>query len=156
MRIGEVLSAQLDRPAESLWHMRNGYALCTRAGLDAIAELLATLHPNQRDALCEKLCIGLHSLVEVTDVETIEAVGESRPTVSQTFCSALPVAYSDVPAKHWKPFASLVLEAAYEASLWAAVLNARRGASNIVEVDRLGDLVGRNSEAYCAYGLQFA
>jgi hypothetical protein len=27
-------------------------------------------------------------------------------------------------------FASLVLEAAYEATLWAAVLNAQRGASN--------------------------
>ncbi len=38
----------------------------------------------------------------------------------------------------WRPFAELVLEAAYEATLWAAVLNAQRGASSIVLLTRLG------------------
>jgi len=38
--------------------------------------------------------------------------------VSQVFCSALPVAYSDVPPIHWRAFATLVLEAAYEATMW--------------------------------------
>ena len=41
-------------------------------------------------------------------------------------------AYTDVPASHWAPFASLILEAAYEATLSAAMLNAQRGVSNIV------------------------
>jgi len=52
--------------------------------------------------------------------------------VSQAFCSALPVAYTRIPATHWKPFASLVLEAAYEATMLAAILNKQRGASNVV------------------------
>jgi hypothetical protein len=58
--------------------------------------------------------------------------------VSQAFCSALPVAYTQVPARHWQAFASLVLEAAHEATMWSAVLNAKRGASNVVLLTLLG------------------
>jgi hypothetical protein len=71
--------------------------------------------------------------VEVTDGE-----GPQRAHVSQVFCSALPVAYSGVRSAHWKPFASLVLEAAYEATLLAAVVNKQRGMSNVVLLTRLG------------------
>jgi hypothetical protein len=71
-------------------------------------------------------------------VEVTEAEGAGRPRVSQAFCSALPVAYSAVAPAHWEPFAVLVLEAAYEATLWAAVLNAQRGASNLVFLTMLG------------------
>jgi hypothetical protein len=39
--VGTALSAKLGRPVAHLWEMRNGYALCTREGLDAIARLLA-------------------------------------------------------------------------------------------------------------------
>src|SRR5450759_4414247 len=120
--LGKALGEALDQPVEALWEMQNGYALCTRAGLDAIAEHLGELQPKQVDILRSKLCIGIHRDVEVTD-----AAGESRPLVSQAFCSALPVDYSDVPRSHWESFGSLVLEAAYEATLAATVLNAQRG-----------------------------
>ena len=80
-----------------------------------------------------KLCIGVHTDVEVTD-----APGEHRQLVSQAFCSALPIAYTHVSARHWRAFASLVLEAAYEATMWSAVLNARRGASKVVLLTLLG------------------
>src|SRR5450759_3482526 len=113
--------------------MQNGYALCTRAGLDAIAEHLGSLQPKQVDILRGKLCIGVHRDVEVTD-----AAGESRPLVSQAFCSALPVAYTHVPPSHWKPFALLILQAAYEATMSAAILNAQRGTSNVVLLTQLG------------------
>jgi hypothetical protein len=76
---------------------------------------------------------GVHRDVEVTDV-----AGEHRPLVSQAFCSALPVAYTGVPPSHWEAFASLVLQAAYEATMSTAVLNAQRGASNVVLLTRLG------------------
>ena len=101
--------------------MRNGYALCSRAGLDAIADHLGALQQEQVDILHGKLCIGVHRDVEVTD-----AAGEHRPLVSQAFCSALPVAYTRVSPSYWEAFASLVLQAAYEATMSAAVLNARR------------------------------
>jgi len=34
--LGKALGEALDQPVEALWEMQNGYALCTRAGLDAI------------------------------------------------------------------------------------------------------------------------
>jgi hypothetical protein len=79
-----------------------------------------------------RLRIGLHHDVEVTDAD------HPFPIVSQAFCSALPVAYSQVGRHDWARFASLVLEAAYEATLWAAVLNARRGGSTTVLLTSLG------------------
>jgi hypothetical protein len=131
--VGAALSAATKLPISDLWTMRNGYALATRPGLDAIARHLRALAPDQVDALRAKLKIGIHRDVEVT-----QAKGPHRPLVSQAFCSALPVAYSRVPPAHWEPFAVLVLEAAYEATLWAAVLNAQRGLSNVVFLTLLG------------------
>jgi hypothetical protein len=113
--------------------MQNGYALCSRTGLNAIAGHLAALGPDELDHLRGKLSVGIHSDVEVTDLS-----GDRRPTVSQAFCSALPVAYTSVPPAQWRPFASLILEAAYEATMWAAVLNGQRRKSNKVFLTFLG------------------
>jgi hypothetical protein len=131
--VGEALSGAVGRPITDLWHMRNGYAMCSREGLDAISTHLARLRLEQIDALRGKQCIAVQRDVEVTDARNGQG-----PLVSQAFCSALPVAYTSVPSRHWRPFASLVLEAAYEATMWAAVLNAQRGASNIVLLTLLG------------------
>jgi hypothetical protein len=131
--LAAALAGQTGRPVEALLTMQNGYALCSQAGLDAIAQHLAALHAEALDALRGKLQVGVHADVEVTDAE-----GPLRPAVSQVFCSALPVAYGRVPRARWQAFATLVLESAYEATMWAAVLNARRGASNVVLLTRLG------------------
>jgi hypothetical protein len=131
--LGTALSSAMKLPVGNLWRMQNGYALGSQAGLDAIARHLGALATDQIDILRGQLRIGLHRDVEVT-----EAAGPDRPRVSQAFCSALPVAYSRVPPAHWEPFALLVLEAAYEATMWAAVLNAQRGVSNVVFLTLLG------------------
>ncbi len=131
--LGAALSGGTSLPVGELWTMQNGYALATQKGLDTIDRHLKTLTADQIDTLRGKLCIGIHRDVEIT-----EAAGPNRPQVSQSFCSALPVAYSGVPPAHWQPFASLVLEAAYEATMWAAVLNAQRGAPNVVFLTLLG------------------
>jgi hypothetical protein len=139
--LGAGLSAALEQPLEALWVMQNGYALCSRDGLDAIGKHLGALAPEPLDVLRGKLRIGIHRDVEVTD-----ATGGEGPLVSQAFCSALPVSYTSVPPVHWKPFASLVLEGAYEATMWAAALNARRGASNVVLLTSLGGGAFGNDE----------
>jgi hypothetical protein len=131
--LGAALRAELGQPATPLWEMRNGYALCTLEGLLAIEGLLETLDESALDALRGCLRIGVHRNVEVTDVGL-----SAPPVVSQAFCSALPVRYSRVPREHWKAFATLVLEAAYEATLCAAIENVGRGGSNIVLLTRLG------------------
>jgi hypothetical protein len=143
-KLGEALSGALGMGVSALWKMQNGYALCTRVGLDAIAGYLRTLDSTQTDLLAEKLCVGMHR-----DVEATEAPGEQRPLVSQVFCSALPVAYQrSVPSRHWEKFACLVLEATYEATMWAAVLNARRGASNVVFLTFVGGGAFGNEDAW--------
>jgi hypothetical protein len=113
--------------------MRNGYALASLRGLKLISDHLGQISAQQRDELGGLLRIGLHQDVEVTDSPNLPG-----PLVSQAFCSALPVAYGRVPQHHWETFAGLILNAAYEATLLAGVLNARRGKSNIVLLTSLG------------------
>lgn len=142
--LGDALADALAMPVADLWAMRNGYALCTPDGLEAIARLLAASTPEAIDTLRARLCIGLHHGVEVTTAE-----GPNRPVVSQAFCSALPMGYYDrAPGAPWQPFASLVLEAAYEATLWAAVGNAQRGGSRVVLLTRLGGGAFGNDDAW--------
>ncbi|MFC0340796.1 hypothetical protein [Paracoccus niistensis] len=90
----------------------------------------------------------MHSDVEVTD-----GVQSPGPLVSQIYYSALPVASAGHRGALWSKFARLVLDAAYEATLLAGVLNAARGASNRVLRTRLGgDAVG-NDDAWIDAGI---
>ncbi len=132
-RMGHALETALGRPISELWAMRNGYALCTADGLRSIARHLESLDEDSRDSLRAALQIGLHEDVEVTDGARDQPV-----IVSQAFCSALPVAYSGHPKSLWEPFARLVLDAAYEATLLCGVLNMERGRSNRVLLTALG------------------
>lgn len=131
--VGQALSTKLGRPVSDLWDMRNGYALCSREGLEAITRLLADGDDGLRDDLRAQLAIGLHRNVEVTDVRE-----SARRHVSQAFCSALPVAYGSGRSTAWEAFARLVLEATYEATLLAAVDQTSAGRSNIVLLTRVG------------------
>lgn len=130
--LGSVLGRTLGLPITGLWMMKNGYALCEEDGLQAIGQYIDGLDEPGRDALRGRLRIGMHWDVEVTD-------GGSEALVSQAFCSALPVAYMDWAPALWRPFAKLVLEAAYEATLLAGKINAaREGGSNKVLLTHLG------------------
>jgi hypothetical protein len=131
--LGQALARRLRVPPETLWEMRNGYALARADGLAAIGGLLREAGPATLDALRGRLVIGLHRDVEVT-----AAPGPPRPRVTQAFCAALPVAYTDIPAPAWEPLATLVLEAAYEATLLAAAEQRLRGGSAKVLLTRLG------------------
>lgn len=141
--LGDALSTALRRPVHSLWTMRNGYALCTPQGLAAIGELLGRADDHTLDELRSRLCIGVHHDVEVTEAER----GREQ-VVTQAFCSALPVAYTTIAPAIWKPFASLVLEAAYEATLLAAAIRAAHGRSRTVFLTSLGGGAFGNDEAW--------
>ena len=144
--LGEALAQAVGRPAESLWSMRNGYSMFKPGAVGTISQCLHTLDSKAIDELRCKLRIGLHWDVEVTDGDALP-----RPQVSQAFCSALPVSYNHragASADDWKPFASLVLEAAYEGTLWAAVANAQRHGSKTVLLTMLGGGAFGNDEAW--------
>ncbi len=149
--LGDALGKSLGLPVSRLWSMRNGYALCTLEGLIDIQNYLTSLPEASVDALRALLRIGVHWDVEVTD-----QTRSPGPTVTQVFCSALPVAYSRVPAYHWSVFACLVLEAAYEATLWAATCNVYRGGSNIVLLTRLGGGAFGNADAWIDVAIERA
>ena len=91
--------------------MRNGYALPRPGGLDRIA---AALHGADSEALKGRLRVGVQKDTEVT----LPGAGHR---VHQVYASALPVAYGRETATAWEPLARLVLEAAYEATLLAAL-----------------------------------
>lgn len=64
--------------------------------------------------------------------------GQETQLVSQTYCSAISCAYGSLPLNLWEPMATLVLDAAYEATLWAAVLNKQRTGSSKVYLTSVG------------------
>jgi hypothetical protein len=127
------LARALGSDTESPWSMRNGYTLFTEESLGAVDDRLGALGEGDFDSLRSLARIGLHWNVDVTDLNP-------GHQVSQAFCSAVPVSYNgrSVQRSRWQRFAKLVLEAAYEATLRAGVLNADAGNSNVVYLTSLG------------------
>lgn len=67
--------------------MVNGYALPSAGGWQEIDRRLATLNPSAIDELRQALCMGLQWDTQIT-------LDDASHTVSQAYCSALPVAYA--------------------------------------------------------------
>ena len=127
----ELLGTVLGNHDSCLWEMENGYALVRQDGLLSINSYISNLDFEQREQLKEKLKIGLQWDTEVT-------LTEAKHVVSQAYCSALPVAYSAVDSLYWEPFARLILEATYEATLHAALINFEKTACDKVFLTLVG------------------
>jgi len=125
------LGTALGNTDERLWIMRNGYALATTDGLREMSERLSSIDESGRDALRQKLRIGIQWDTQVT-------LDDASHTVSQAYCSAVPVAYSPHSADLWADFAKFVLEASYEAAMCATVLNFDSSGSNKTFLTLLG------------------
>lgn len=125
------LGSALGNQDNQLWEMRNGYALATRDGLISITNQIQACAEEELDRLRGLLKIGLQWNTEVTLYDTGQAV-------SQAYCSALPVGYSQVATDLWESFARLILEAAYEATICAGVINFEKTGSNKVFLTLLG------------------
>jgi hypothetical protein len=144
--LGALLAQAIGQPAEKLWTMHNGYTLFTTTGVDSLGQYLRSAPQAAKDTLRAALQIGVHWDVEVTVAHT-----RPGPLVSQAFCSAIPVSYNAGAALRsadWEPLATLVLEAAYEATLLCAVANAQRGTSKVVLLTQLGGGAFGNAEPW--------
>lgn len=140
-QVGQTSTLQLDMLADvgfalgnidaKLWRMQNGYLLPSLAGLQAIDSHLSQCDEDQLDELRALLRIGVHANTQVT-------LRSCQHLVTQAYCSALPVAYCDFGSQLWERFATLVLEAAYEATLAAAALNAAKTGNSRVFLTLLG------------------
>lgn len=125
--LGKALGNENNR----LWQMQNGYALLSEQGLREISSTLQVFDEEQFDALRQLLRIGIQWDTQVT-------LGNCSHLVSQAYCSALPITYAGHPPELWQPFARLVLEAAYEATLYAALLNHEKTGNKKVYLTLLG------------------
>ena len=151
----------LDNSKQRLWKMVNGYALPSAEGLEEINRKLESMDEAALDAVRQALQIGLHWDTQVT-------LGDASHTVSKSYCSAMPVAYTNHTKELWAPLAKLVLEAAYEATICAAILNVDRNRNNRLFLTRLGggafgnspdwitDAISRSLELYSDSGLDVA
>jgi hypothetical protein len=144
------LGAALGNDGRRFWQMRNGYALPTASGLAEVSRRLRASSESELDELRGLLRIGVQRDTQVT-------LGGSGHTVSQAYCSALPVAYaSGLPAHLWEEFARLVLEAAYEATVCAAILNSARRGNNRLFLTLLGGGAFGNDAGWIIGGLRRA
>jgi hypothetical protein len=120
--------------AGSLWINENGYVLPSASSLLKIHRHFETLSESETDQLRRLIKVGVH-----WDVECTETDPEISHTVTQVFCSALPIAYSSTSdLETWEWFARVVLEAAYEATLLVGYLNHLRGISCLAHLTLLG------------------
>lgn len=131
--------------------MQNGYALLQPDTVLAIGKHIASLDEPSRDGLRQHLRVGLHSDTEVT----IPGLPKAQ-RVTQVLCSALPVAYHYSPVRDWTLFASLVLEASYEATLLAAVLNYHRTGNPRVYLTLVGGGAFGNDRCWIVSALRRA
>lgn len=161
-QVGQTRDRQLNTLADlqaalgdagELLEIRNGYSFSTPENLVALGQ---ALDAHERDALMGHIRIGLHSPVEVTFATRFSPPAEPR-FVSQAFCSALSCGYASGSLAQWRPIATLVLDAAYEATLLAAILEAEAGrGSGRVWLTLLGGGVFGNSKAWIAYAIRRA
>lgn len=125
------LGAALGNTNNALWKMNNGYVMASEYGLMQIEQHLSSISYEQREQLKGLLRIGVHADTDVT-------LPDCQHQVTQVFCSALPLAYSMHDDELWTEFAQLILDAAYEATLAAAVQNAQATGNNSVYLTLLG------------------
>jgi len=155
------IGERLGNTDQRLWQMVNGYALPTEDGLICINRQLSNFDESIVNELRGLLRIGLQLDTQVT-------LEGSSHVVSQAYCSAMPVSYSRHSAAVWAPLATVVLEAAYEATICAAIENAARTGNNRLYLTLLGggafgnekswitDSIQRAIGIYCDCGLDIA
>ena len=158
-QMGQSLANQIDCLADigdalgntqsQLWEMRNGYALATHDGLIRISNQLRRSSETELDELRQLLRIGIQWNTQVT-------LNNAAHLVSQAYCSALPVAYSRHSSDLWAEFAQLVLEASYEATICAAILNSAETGNNRVFLTLLGGGAFGNETTWIIKGIERA
>jgi hypothetical protein len=143
------LGAALGNTDNRLWAMTNGYAQASASGLKEISKRIRASSEHQLDELRKLLRIGIQWNTQVT-------LKDCRHLVSQAYCSALPVSYSGHAPHQWEPFASLVLESSYEATICAGILNSRSTGNRTLFLTLLGGGAFGNANQWIIGGIDRA
>lgn len=119
----DLIGSRLENTKHNLWDMINGYALVNQTGILHLNSVLSNFSPSDYEALKGALRIGVQWNTEVT-------INGCSHLVTQAYCSALPVSYSNLESAYWKRFATLILEATYEATYEATLYSSLINFSN--------------------------
>lgn len=125
------IGTKLQNDKHNYWVMKNGYALATREGLNNINKHIRNLSEQDYEDLKANLKIGVQWNSEVT-------ISQNSNFITQVYCSALPVAYSNIEKELWRDFAKLILEATYEATLFIGLKHYEKTKNNKVFLTLVG------------------
>lgn len=145
----ELIGKELDNDSLNLWKMKNGYALVSHDGLLTINKKIAQMNETERENLKGKLKVGIQWNTEVT-------ISKTKHRVSQIYCSALPVAYSQIDSFYWEYFARVILEALYESTLYVGMMNMEKNNSNLLYLTLVGGGAFGNEENWILESMQKA
>jgi hypothetical protein len=143
------IESQLHAENAETWPYRNGYVLPSREQLEEANRILDSMTEAEIDRVRTALRVGIQSGTEVT-------LPGATHLVTQVYASALPVAYSSHPKVLWSRPARLVLEAAYEATLHAAYLNATETGNRSAYLTLLGGGAFGNDPSWIFGALRYA
>lgn len=116
-----------NEPHGRYFEVMNGYTIGKQEGLVRMNTVLEAMDEAQRDEARCTLRVGLQEDTQVTSRGWGKyQLRDQSHLVTQIYGSACSVAYSRNNPRLWASFASLVLEASYEATVLTAVLNAYR------------------------------
>lgn len=127
----DLVGRALHNEVNQYWRMRNGYALFDHGKIHALGDRLAEMKVEERESLKHQLKIGLQWDTQVT-------IAPELLIVSQAYCSALPVAYNGIQPENLEELARIILEATYEATLQASLINYEKTGSNKVFLTLVG------------------
>lgn len=152
------LEKALGNDSNRYWRVHNGYVF---SSVDALQKLDQTLMEwesrGERDSLLCRVRVGLHRNVGVIYSGRFREVTSAEPiVVNQVFCAALSCAYSGVANPHWNRFACLVLDAAYESTVLAAIASRAKGGSKDLFLTFIGGGVFGNEPAWISNAIKRA
>jgi len=116
-------------PEGRLFKVSGGYTMASQEQLEELDRRLHTFEQRGLlDSVRSALCVGVQYDAQVTATDWGRTIfDDPAQTVTQVLCSACAVAYNtSTQPESWHRFASIVLEAAYEAVLYVALLSAVR------------------------------
>mmetsp|Transcript_63209 Transcript_63209/g.135770 ORF Transcript_63209/g.135770 Transcript_63209/m.135770 type:complete len:465 (-) Transcript_63209:70-1464(-) len=137
------------KDASSYWTMQNGFCMPRVPGSVAKVSNLIAKDPVLGNSVRQNVQVGVHWDTEVA--------GGSH-SVCQVFCSSLPVGMMKaVRSCDWEAFATVILEAVYEATLAvAALFAARRGTRVKVYLTAVGGGMLGNRTAWISEAIDRA
>ncbi|MBX7226183.1 MAG: hypothetical protein K1X55_09130 [Chitinophagales bacterium] len=145
----EEIGKALQNEELILWQMKNGYALANQNGLEHITNYLNNISVDEYNTLKGLLKIGIQWDAEVT-------IAEEKQIVTQVYCSALPVRYTMIDPSYWESFARLILEATYEATFCAALLNYEHTGNNQLFLTLVGGGAFGNNMQWILDAIEYA